>query len=478
MATITTHPFGPGSRPSTRPRPTPTARRGVAATTATTAATGATPLATRPRWWRELAVTGAIYAAYDTSRGLRHGNLATADRHGQTLLHWEHSSHVAPEHALNQFLAHTTALAVIASFFYAALHFVVTPAVLVWLYRRRPDHYRAARTTLATATILALIGFWLFPTTPPRLLPGSTFHDTLADTHRWGWWAGDGSAPRGFGSLTNQLAAMPSLHVGWALWAGWLIARHARRRTIRVLGAAYPILTTLVVMGTGNHYLLDAVAGAALVTVVAAVVWSLHHTPRPRRSWGPSLEAHLGRFTTPAAWIRHRSTGTHPFSGKSASAPSSGVDGTRLDDREQERHRRHTLELLAVCSVGLVPWTVLLALTLPAEHQVHQWRGAWVGFDAMLIVAMASTAILGWRRHQAVAVSALATAVLLVCDAWFDVSLDVGTSDIWMSAGLALFTELPLAAFLIHRANTLLSAQARKPIAIGTDRRNNPAPRL
>jgi hypothetical protein len=126
-----------------------------------------------------------------------------------------------------------------------------------------------------------------------------------------------------------------------------------------------------------------------------------------------------------------------------------------------ERRRRHTLELLAVCLIGLVPWTVLLALTLPTEHQVHQWRVTWVGFDALLVAAMASTAFFGWRQHRAVLASALTTAILLICDAWFDVSLDFGTPDIWMSAGLAVFAELPLATFLIHRVHSL-SLSARR----------------
>ncbi|MFE5375962.1 hypothetical protein [Streptomyces mirabilis] len=126
--------------------------------------------------------------------------------------------------------------------------------------------------------------------------------------------------------------------------------------------------------------------------------------------------------------------------------------------RMHERRPRHTLKLLAVCLIGLVTWTVLLALTLPTEHQVHQWRVTWVGFDALLGVAMASTAFFGWRQHRAVLASTLTTAILLICDAWFDVSLDFGTSDIWMSAGLAAFAELPLATFLIHRAHSLLSA--------------------
>ncbi|MFJ9374719.1 hypothetical protein [Streptomyces sp. NPDC101455] len=121
------------------------------------------------------------------------------------------------------------------------------------------------------------------------------------------------------------------------------------------------------------------------------------------------------------------------------------------------RHRRHTLELLTVCAVGLIPWTVLLAVTLPSGYEVHQWRLTWVGFDVLLVVAMASTALLGWRRNRAVILTALATSVLLICDAWFDVSLAFGTSEIWWSAALALFVELPLAFYLIRRVMGMIS---------------------
>ncbi|MET7571681.1 hypothetical protein ABZT04_24690 [Streptomyces sp. NPDC005492] len=121
------------------------------------------------------------------------------------------------------------------------------------------------------------------------------------------------------------------------------------------------------------------------------------------------------------------------------------------------RHRRNTLELLTVCAVGLVPWTVLLAFTLPSAYEVHQWRLTWVGFDILLVVAMASTAVLGWQRHRAVIIAALATAVLLICDAWFDVSLAFGTSDVWFAAALAVFAELPLAFYLIHRVLGMIS---------------------
>jgi hypothetical protein len=143
-----------------------------------------------------------------------------------------------------------------------------------------------------------------------------------------------------------------------------------------------------------------------------------------------------------------------------AAIPTAATD---LHDRVR-RHRKHTLELLTVCAVGLVPWTVVLALTLPSGYEVHQWRLTWVGFDVLLVVAMATTAILGWLRHRAVIVSGLATAVLLICDAWFDVSLAFGTPEIWLSAALAAFAELPLAVYLIHRVMGMISL-ARWPSA-------------
>jgi hypothetical protein len=223
-----------------------------------------------PRW-REIALAVVVYAAYTVTRGLTDGNVEDADEIGRALLRWENSWHLAPEQTLNRLLRHTPALAVAFCYFYATLHYLLTPAVLVWVYRRHPDRYRAARTTLLVATVLGLVGFWLLPVTPPRLLPGGGFHDTLADVSGWGWWGGQASAPRGLGDLTNQYAAMPSLHVGWALWAGWLLARHARRRAVRVAGLLYPVVTTVVVMATANHYLLDAAGGVAVMALAAGI---------------------------------------------------------------------------------------------------------------------------------------------------------------------------------------------------------------
>jgi hypothetical protein len=140
--------------------------------------------------------------------------------------------------------------------------------------------------------------------------------------------------------------------------------------------------------------------------------------------------------------------------------PSPDAVGRRAGrDDPFERRRRHIIEVLAASALGLIPWTVLLGLTLPSHYRVHEWRATWVGFDIMLFTAFAATAALGIRRHRAAVIFALATAVLLVCDAWFDVSLAIGTSDVWAAAGLAVFVELPTAAYILHRTHKFLRLQ-------------------
>ena len=245
-------------------------------------------------WWRELVLIGVLYAAYDFSRKLGDIDVSSAFAHGRSILHLERVWHLAPERVLNEALNHDLFIAVIASYFYSMMHYIVTPTVLVWMYRRHREHYGTARTALAISTALGLAGYLLLPTAPPRMLHGSGLTDTLADTASYGWWGGEGSVPRGLGALTNQFAAMPSLHVGWALWCGVLIAVYARRRWVKLLGIAYPVATTLVVLATGNHYLLDAIAGA--ITMGAGALLAAAIPARtPRGSTVARREADVAR---------------------------------------------------------------------------------------------------------------------------------------------------------------------------------------
>ncbi|MFD8970369.1 phosphatase PAP2 family protein [Streptomyces sp. NPDC059568] len=228
------------------------------------------PPGVRPRWWAELTLVVLIYAAYSAGRLLARDDGSEAVEHGLAILRFEKALFLNAEHPLNRLFTATPALAIPADFVYASLHYLVTPAVLIWLFRRRSALYRTARTWLTLSTLLSLVGFTLLPTCPPRLLHASHgFVDTMAQYSEYGWWGDEASAPRGLGEMTNQFAAMPSLHVGWALWCGVLLWRHARTPLVRWLGALYPVVITVVVMGTANHYFLDAVAGAVVMAVGA-----------------------------------------------------------------------------------------------------------------------------------------------------------------------------------------------------------------
>ncbi|MFI6352005.1 phosphatase PAP2 family protein [Streptomyces sp. NPDC050743] len=223
---------------------------------------------TRLRWWTELPLILLVYGCYSAGRLLARGDVTSAVDHGLAILRIEKALSLNAEHPLNRLFTREPWLGVPADFWYASLHYLVTPAILVWLFRTRAEHYRRARTWLMTSTFIGLFGFTLLPTCPPRLLSaGHGFVDTMAHYSSYGWWGGEASAPRGMGGMTNQYAAMPSLHVGWALWCGVMLWRYGGTRVAKILGVLYPLGTALVVMGTANHYFLDAVAGVAVMGV-------------------------------------------------------------------------------------------------------------------------------------------------------------------------------------------------------------------
>jgi hypothetical protein len=232
----------------------------------------------RPRAQAELALLVLLFVAYSVGRLLGHPALPTAMAHARDLLHIEALLHLDVERQANELLDSVPLLALIGSYYYALLHYVVTPAVLLWAYRARPLHYRRVRNALVIGSAIGLVGFTLIPMAPPRMLPG--YVDTLASTAQHGWWGSDASAPRGLGAMTNQLAAMPSLHVGWALWCAWVVFTLTERRWVRIAAIAYPIGTAVVVVGTANHYVLDAVAGVLVMLIGIHVVGRLPQVTR------------------------------------------------------------------------------------------------------------------------------------------------------------------------------------------------------
>jgi hypothetical protein len=127
-----------------------------------------------------------------------------------------------------------------------------------------------------------------------------------------------------------------------------------------------------------------------------------------------------------------------------------------------QRRRRRVLWTATTVAVFLVPWLAYLAVTLPDRHRAHQWRLAWVGFDVALVLGFAATAWFGWRRRQVVVTAFVVTATLLLCDAWFDVTLSWGGREQTASIVTAVGGEIPLALFLLvvyHRLVRALSVQ-------------------
>lgn len=221
-----------------------------------------------PPLWREMLLVAVVYCAYALVRLLIPHDEPAAYAHAGQILRLERALGLNVELDFNRDLLHTPWLARLANLYYATAHFAVTLSVLVWLYRRRPRHYRWLRTSLIIATGTALIGFWAYPLAPPRFLGGQGFVDPVTAFHSFGLY----SSPHA-GSLTNQFAAMPSMHAGWAVWCAAAVITLTRRPVVRAVAALYPVTTIAVIFSTANHYVLDAVAG---VTITAGALLAAH----------------------------------------------------------------------------------------------------------------------------------------------------------------------------------------------------------
>jgi PAP2 superfamily protein len=215
---------------------------------------------TRPRLWTELLFTALGYWAYSLSRNAVPDHRDAALHRAHLILDAERTLHVNIELTINHAADRVGWLIVGMNYYYATLHFIVTIGVLLWLYFRHPAYYRGARTALYGATLLALAGFAFFALAPPRFLAGQGFIDTVVTHHTWGSWASGDVA-----SLSNQYAAMPSVHIIWSSWSGLALLHLARRRWIKVLGALYPLATFTVILATANHFVTDAAVGAAVL---------------------------------------------------------------------------------------------------------------------------------------------------------------------------------------------------------------------
>lgn len=228
---------------------------------------GAVAGAKRSPLWLEALIVAWLAWAYDTLTNLAPLREQVAIAHAWAIWHAEKALHLDPELTLNRWLAHHYTLSQIASYYYDNAHFIVTLGLLVVLWWRRPDIYRPLRSSLALVNVLAFAVFWLYPLAPPRLLASVGFWDVVGHSNTFGQWHTGALA-----ASADQFAAMPSLHISWAVWSGLVLWRLTRRRWLRVLAVLYPCLTAVVIFATGNHFFFDALGGLVAIAVAVGLV--------------------------------------------------------------------------------------------------------------------------------------------------------------------------------------------------------------
>jgi hypothetical protein len=249
------------------------------------------------RWWKEVLFGVAVYAIYSVVRnrfGSAGGDPGPAYGHARSIIDLEQALHLYVEPRLQQWYLDLPGHGLIRGWnvYYGLAHFLVTFVALVWLFRRDPLRYPLWRNTLALTTCVAVVGFAAYSLMPPRLLddpgefgacrlyaptaaataepgdlsaPGCDRYGYVDTVARYGGWISFGN--EGMKDVSNQYAAMPSMHIGWSTWSALVLVPMLRRRWARVLAGLYPVITLLCIVVTANHYWIDGVGGLACLAV-------------------------------------------------------------------------------------------------------------------------------------------------------------------------------------------------------------------
>ena len=238
--------------------------------------------------WREVVYIVGVYLAYSTVRN-HFGSAGGAPGHANGIAYGHALDVIRFEKSLGLFIERTAqswyldlpahGFIQVWNIFYGTAHFVITAAALVWLFLRDPERYPRWRNTLACTTLLGLVGFAAFSLMPPRLLdknveqygpPRVEQHFGFVDTLEIypTFWSFDSG---GLKKLSNQYAAMPSLHMGWSMWSALVLFPLVRRKWLRTLIVVYPATTFFCIIVTANHFWLDAVVGLVVLGASYAI---------------------------------------------------------------------------------------------------------------------------------------------------------------------------------------------------------------
>lgn len=244
----------------------------------------------RSHWWREVLIIAAFYGLYTLVRDIRGDkpvSVFQALTNARRLIHLERVLGIFHEAAIQHFFLPDRWLIRACDDFYGTLHFIAAITVLVVLFFGFPARYRLWRNTLAVTTGLALVGFMFFPLMPPRLLPAHYgFVDTLKVVG--GLW-NFSSGP--VNDVSNQYAAMPSLHTAWSAWCAFAVFPLIRRRWLAPIVFLYPAVTVFAIVVTANHYFGDVIAGLVVLAVSYGLSRILTRWVAGRTGAEPAFEA-------------------------------------------------------------------------------------------------------------------------------------------------------------------------------------------
>lgn len=217
-------------------------------------------IVTRYYGFTQIVLVVAGIEGYELLRHAMRPNWAVAERHARDILSLERFAHIEWEEGLQRTFLHAPELVRAMNVFYFVGHFLVTGVFFFWLYHANRNAFRRFRNGFLAATFLALVVHWQFPTAPPRLA-GVGLEDTLRQL------SNIDIGSRGSASFSNPVAAVPSLHAGWAVGVGVGLVLYARPFLWRVIGVLYPIAVVLTIVVTGNHFVFDALAGVAVMAL-------------------------------------------------------------------------------------------------------------------------------------------------------------------------------------------------------------------
>lgn len=229
----------------------------------------------------------ACYHGYSVVRGLADnpGAAQTAFDNARGIISVERTLNIFVEPAIQGWAMSSSALMDAASWIYLNAQTTVTVGALVYIYLVRNRSFYFVRNMMVTAMCLALVGYILFPTAPPRFLPEWGFFDSVSD------FAGIETDDSRADALFNPYAAVPSMHVAFSMMIGWSLARLVEVRALKIAWALYPVLVSFVIVATANHFFMDAFAGAAVAGLAALAARELGRARPMAWQFGPRPSA-------------------------------------------------------------------------------------------------------------------------------------------------------------------------------------------